>query len=110
MGKPSLENNRNYTFYADLDAALPGSDVILTDSLLADRRNESYLHRYQITLERMRKANEQALLNPCPPFYRNEEVSIDAIASEYFVGYDFKKVLITVQQAVLLYCSGITSI
>ena len=34
---------------------------------------------------------------------RGEEVSEDAINSDYFVGYGFKKNLLTVQQAILCY-------
>ena len=49
-------------------------------------------------------ANKGAVLNPCPPFYRGEEVSDDVIASEYFVGYEFKKCLLNVQQAAMIYC------
>lgn len=49
-------------------------------------------------------ANEGAILNPCPPFYRGEEVSDDAINSKYFVGYEFKKYLLEVQQAIMMYC------
>lgn len=52
----------------------------------------------------MDKANKGAVLNPCPPFYRGEEVSADVINSEYFVGYDFKKYLLAVQQAIIVYC------
>lgn len=52
----------------------------------------------------MRLANKGAILNPCPPFYRGEEVSEDVIESEYFVGYEFKKVLLEVQQAIMIYC------
>ena len=37
------------------------------------------------------KANDNAVLNPCPPFYRGEEVSADVIYSDFFVGYEFKK-------------------
>ena len=59
---------------------------------------------YQITAEIMKKANKGALLNPCPPFYRGEEVSVSAIDSQYFVGYEFKKHLLEVQQAILIYC------
>ena len=33
-----------------------------------------------------------------------EEVSSDVINSEYFVGYDFKKCLLEVQQAIMIYC------
>ena len=38
------------------------------------------------------------------PFYRGEEVSGDVIDSEYFVGYEFKKYLLEIQQAVIIYC------
>ena len=49
-------------------------------------------------------ANKGAMLNPCPPFSRGGEVSADALDSEYFVGYEFKKHLLEVQQAILIYC------
>ena len=44
---------------------------------------------YQITTSLMSLANDNAILNPCPPFYRGEEVSEDVIDSDYFVGYEF---------------------
>lgn len=52
----------------------------------------------------MDMANPNAILNPCPPFYPGEEVSADVIQSEYFVGYEFKKNLLVVQQAVMIWC------
>lgn len=52
----------------------------------------------------MDMANENAILNPCPPFCRGEEVSEDVIKSDYFVGYHFKKYLLEVQQAIMIYC------
>ena len=52
----------------------------------------------------MENANKGAVLNPCPPFYRGEEVSGEVIDSEYFVGYEFKKYLLEIQQAVIIYC------
>ncbi len=52
----------------------------------------------------MKLANKGAVLNPCPPFYRGEEVSTGVIDSGYFVGYEFKKSLLKVQQAILVYC------
>ena len=36
--------------------------------------------------------------------YASEEVSDDAIESEYFVGYEFKKCLLEIQQAIMIYC------
>ncbi len=59
---------------------------------------------YQITAGLMGLANKNAILNPCPPFYRGEEVSEDVIDSDYFVGYEFKKNLLKVQQAIVIYC------
>ena len=66
-------------------------------------QNADDFEGYQITLDRLRYANADACLNPCPPFFRSEEVSADAIDGKYFVGYEFKKSLIEVQQAVICY-------
>ena len=88
--------------YDNIKEAIVGKDIVCTDSLpesaLKDFKN------CQITTEMMDMANEGAVLNPCPPFYRGEEVSEDVIASKYFVGYDFKKCLLGVQRAVMVYC------
>lgn len=97
-------NQRNYTFHTSLDSIMKESDVILTDSLPKSFLTPEYLGEYQITLERMQQARPGALLNPCPPFYRNEEVSEEVIASPYFAGFGFKHSLLYVQQAILLYC------
>ena len=88
--------------FRDIKEAVKGKDVICTDSLPANILGD--FEHYQITKEIMDMANENALLNPCPPFYRGEEVSEDVIDSDYFVGYHFKKYLLEVQQAVIIYC------
>lgn len=84
--------------------AIVGKDIVCTDSLpssaLADFRD------CQVTKAVMQMANQGAVLNPCPPFYRGEEVSEDVIDSKYFVGYEFKKYLLEVQQAVMIWCLG----
>lgn len=102
------QDTPNYKFHTDLESALMRSDVILTDSLPDELRTDEYVGKYQITLERMRLSKQYSILNPCPPFFRGEEVSDDAIASDYFVGYGFKKNLLYLQQAIILYCSGIS--
>jgi len=88
--------------YDNINDAIVGKDIVCTDSLpgniLPDFKN------CQVTKEIMDLANKGAILNPCPPFYRGEEVSEDVIDSEYFVGYEFKRRLLEVQQAVMLYC------
>lgn len=88
--------------FRDIKEAVKGKDVICTDSLPADAITD--FEHYQITKEIMDMANENAVLNPCPPFYRGEEVSQDVIASDYFAGYRFKRYLLEVQQAVMVYC------
>lgn len=90
--------------YHNIFEAIVGKDVICTDSLpyaaLEDFRD------CQVTLAAMKLANRGAVLNPCPPFYRGEEVTEEAINSKYFVGYSFKENLLWVQQAIMLYCLG----
>lgn len=84
---------------ADLRRAILGKDIVCTDSFPKDMIQE-----YQVTKELMEMANSNAVLNPCPPFYRGEEVSEDVIDSDFFVGYEFKQSLLKVQQAILIYC------
>ena len=88
--------------YENIDDAIVGKDIVCTDSL-PDKAFPDF-RKCQVTKAVMDKANKGALLNPCPPFYRGEEVSEDAIDSEYFVGYEFKKALLVVQQAIIVYC------
>lgn len=88
--------------YTNINEAIIGKDIVCTDSLTAD--SFEAFRDCQITVEIMEKANEGAILNPCPPFYRGEEVSDDVIESKYFVGYGFKKYLLDVQQAIMVYC------
>lgn len=84
---------------ADLRKAILGKDIVCTDSFPKDMAQE-----YQVTKELMEMANSNAVLNPCPPFYRGEEVSEDVIDSDFFVGYEFKQSLLKIQQAILIYC------
>ena len=88
--------------FRDIKEAVKGKDIICTDSLPTDILGD--FEHYQITKEIMDMANENAILNPCPPFYRGEEVSEDVIDSDYFVGYQFKRYLLEIQQAVVIYC------
>lgn len=88
------------TYYC-IDDAVKGKDIICTDSLPAEILPD--FKNCQVTKNVMDKANTGAVLNPCPPFYRGEEVSEDVIDSPYFVGYEFKKHLLEVQQAVIIY-------
>jgi len=87
----------NYLYDAIFD-----KDIICTDSVISD--DLEVFRRYQVTLELMKRAKKDAILNPCPPFYRGEEVSDEVINSPYFAGYDFKKCLLEIQQAIVIFC------
>lgn len=86
----------------NLIEAIKNKDVVCTDSLPSGIIKD--FKDFQITKTIMEMANNGAILNPCPPFYRGEEVSADVIDSQYFVGYEFKKYLLEVQQAIIIYC------
>ncbi|WP_242835574.1 peptide transporter [Butyrivibrio sp. AC2005] len=86
----------------NLKNALEGKDIICTDSISSNMIGE--FKDYQISKDLMGVANKGAILNPCPPFYRGEEVTEDVIDSDYFVGYEFKQSLLKVQQAIMIYC------
>lgn len=90
-----LVSNRN------LDDVIPGKDIICTDSLSSDKLED--FKDCQVTRSHMNNANKNAVLNPCPPFYRGEEVASDLIDSSYFVGYHFKEVLLEIQQAIIMF-------
>ncbi len=100
-------DNKNYSFFTDLDKVIKRTNVILTDPAPSEKKTTAYYENYQITMDVMKKAPSNAVVNPCPPFYRNEEIQSEIITSDYFVGYDFKKNLLYVQQAVILYCLGL---
>lgn len=88
--------------YYDIKTAIQNKDIICTDSLPGEIVED--FKDCQVTKEIMDMANPNVVLNPCPPFYRGEEVSAGAIDSKYFVGYEFKKNLLVVQQAVMIWC------
>lgn len=76
------------TVFNDINRAIIGKDIICPDSLPAGCFD--VFRNCQITKAIMDQANPDAILNPCPPFYRGEKVSAGVIASDYFVGYEFK--------------------
>ena len=88
--------------YNNIYDAVVGKDIVCTDSLPASALTD--FKDCQVTTAAMKMANEGAILNPCPPFYRGEEVSKEVMESKYFVGYEFKKYLLEVQQAIIIYC------
>ncbi|WP_108718013.1 ornithine carbamoyltransferase [Miniimonas sp. S16] len=82
----------------ELQDAISIADVVITDG------PGSYvdeLASYRVTAELMDSSPRGVRLIPCPPFVRGREVSADAISHGAFVGYEFKRYLMPVQQAVM---------
>ncbi|HJD36996.1 MAG TPA: peptide transporter [Candidatus Blautia ornithocaccae] len=88
--------------YYNIYEAVIGKDIICTEPLSSDILTD--FKNCQVTTKVMEKANPSAVLNPCPPFYCGEEVSKEVIESHFFVGYEFKKCLLEVQQAIMIFC------
>lgn len=90
------------TVWHNIRDAVKRKDIVCTDPLsvgaLADFKE------CRVTTDIMKMANDGAILNPCPPFTRGEEVSEEVIESDFYVGYEFKKYLLEVQQAIIIYC------
>lgn len=101
------DNDANYSFTTSLIDGIKNADVILTDPLPKHMRNKEYYNKYQLTKKHLEYCNKNIIVNPCPPFYRGEEIEASIIDSKAFVGYEFKKNLLYVQQAIILYCLNI---
>lgn len=78
---------------------IKGADVILTDHWPEGSFNSDY----QVTLEKLKFAAPHALVIPCPPFDTTQEIHPEVIASPYFAGYEQKRDLYVVHQAILAY-------
>ncbi len=101
---------------ADAAEAVRGADVVLTDCWPAattpgaadyDPVLRAAFLPYQTTVELLALAAPGALLNPCPPVARGNEVTGEAMASPWFIGYRAKQSLLPTQQAIILGCLGL---
>lgn len=84
-----------------LGEGLRAADVILTDGVGSHREA---LAPYRVTGRMLDQLAPDVMFNPCPPFDRAVEIDAAAVTNQRFVGYDFKKSLLPVQQAVIKYC------
>ena len=89
------EENMTHSLVEGIQAA----NVILTDRWPEGR----FDLEYQVTLETLRSAAPHALVIPCPPFDTAQEIHPEVIASPYFAGYEQKRDLYAVHQAILVY-------
>jgi ornithine carbamoyltransferase len=75
------------------------ANVILTDHW----PEGTFDLEYQVTLEKLKFAAPHAMVIPCPPFDTTQEIHPEVIASPHFAGYEQKRDLYAVHQAILVY-------
>lgn len=87
----------------DLESAIQKADIVITDN---PGEHAERMLDYQVTAELLDKAPEGVQFLPCPPFERGRELSADALEHPAFVGYEFKRHLLPVHQAILSRAMG----
>jgi ornithine carbamoyltransferase len=88
----------------NLEEGIRHADIVLTDGWpVRDSDSEEYAKflPYQLTLESIKAANKDCIVNPCPPFTRGNEITDEIIKSRYFIGYKAKESLVHMQKAIL---------
>ncbi|MFZ4896501.1 ornithine carbamoyltransferase [Plantibacter sp. Mn2098] len=96
---------RGVQWNEDLFDAASRADVILTDS---PGDAAPPLASYIITQDVLAVAPTGVRLAPCPPFLRGRELTDGALSGRAFVGYEFKRSLLAVQQAVVAHALGVS--
>jgi ornithine carbamoyltransferase len=75
-------------------------DILVTDGWPSDFNHPAW----SLTREHLARLGNPKLL-PAPPFSIGKELSFDPIAYEGFVGYEQKRVLLSVQRAILMHAT-----
>ncbi|MBW9157758.1 hypothetical protein G9F71_006460 [Clostridium sp. FP2] len=89
----------------DISEGLNSADIILTDGWPINKENEVEFKKflpYQINLEKIKIANKDCIVSPCPPFTRGNEILEEVIKSNYFIGYKAKENLLHMQKSILV--------
>lgn len=92
---------------ADVDEAIAGADVVLTDTWVSMGQENDGLDRrtpflpYQVNADLMAKANDGAIFLHCLPAYRGNEVTADVIDGPASVVFDEAENRMHAQKALL---------
>ncbi|NQT60523.1 MAG: hypothetical protein HQ557_16220 [Bacteroidetes bacterium] len=98
--KHYLAQNRSIKT-SDQISEIKNSDIILTDPFPKEFKENN---PYTLTKEILQGIGKDVIVNPCPPFRRNVDISDEVLTSQNFVGYEFKKNLVYVQKAIIECC------
>lgn len=87
-----------------VEDGIKNAHVILTDGLPVGRDNTEEFKRflpYQVTLDMVKLADKDCIVNPCPPSIRGNEIADEVFKSKHFIGYKAKENLLHMQKAIL---------
>jgi len=81
-----------------LNRLINNTDIILTDSFPEDFEENN---PFTVDAEIISNSGREVIINPCPPFKRNIEITDDVLKSRNFIGYEFKMNLVYVQKGII---------
>jgi ornithine carbamoyltransferase len=105
--KVAEQTGATVTVTADVDAAIAGADVVITDTWVSMGQENDGLDRstpflpYQVNAELMAKANDDAIFLHCLPAYRGNEVTAEVIDGPQSVVFDEAENRMHAQKALL---------
>lgn len=98
-------------FYDDIDAAVDGADLVMTDAWVSMGDTDVEARRaafapYTVTAQRMALAAPEALFMHCLPAYRGQEVSAEVIDGAQSVVWQQAQNRLHAQKALILFLLG----
>jgi len=94
----------------DPSAAVKDADVLYTDvwvSMGDKDKDKSVYEPYQINMGLIKKAKDNVIIMHCLPAHRGEEITDEAVDSEYSVVFDEAENRLHAQKAIMLYLLGL---
>lgn len=107
-------NGARLRFFTDPEAAVEGTDCIVTDTWFSmneirSQEKERLLQPYQVTAGLMRRAGPHAIFLHCLPAHRDEEVTAEVMDGPQSAVFDEAENRLHAQKGVLAWCFGLVT-